>query len=88
LQGNDLRAKNASRTRKCNRATNRVECPAKFDEVENIWHGSARYPQMRGGFDEHAPLSQLLEQFRTIRAEFRFKEDGVNTVVTIERGKK
>lgn len=61
---------------------------AKFDEVENIWHGSARNPQMRGGFDEHAPLSQLLEQFRTIRADLRFKEDGVNTVVTIERGKK
>lgn len=60
----------------------------KFDEVENIWHGSARNPQMRGGFDEHAPLAQLLEQFRTIRADLRFKEDGVNTVVTIQRGKK
>ncbi len=61
---------------------------AKSDEVENIWHGSARNPQMRGGFDEHAPLSQLLEQFKTIRADLRFKEDGINTVVTIERGKK
>ena len=44
--------------------------------------------KLRGGFDERAPLAQLLEQFRTIRAELRFKEDGVNTVVTIERGKK
>jgi hypothetical protein len=59
----------------------------KFDEVENIWHGSPRHPQMRGGFDQHAPLAQLLAQIRTIRAEFRFKEDGINTAVTIERGK-
>jgi hypothetical protein len=59
----------------------------KFDEVENIWHGSPRHPQMRGGFDPHAPLAQLLEQIRTIRADFRFREDGINTVVTIERGK-
>jgi hypothetical protein len=59
----------------------------KFDEVENIWHGSPRHPQMRGGFDPHAPLAQLLAQIRTIRADFRFKEDGINTVVTVERGK-
>ncbi len=61
---------------------------AKFDEAENVWHGSPRNPQMRGGFDEHAPLAQLLDEFRKIRAELRFQEDGVNTVVTIERKKK
>jgi hypothetical protein len=61
---------------------------AKFDEVENVWHGSPRNPQMRGGFDEHAPLAQLLDEFRKIRADLRFQEDGVNTVVTIERKKK
>jgi len=34
-----------------------------------------------------APLTRLLEQLRSIRADLRFREDGIHTVLTIERQK-
>jgi hypothetical protein len=57
----------------------------KTDEVVNARHGTLRRPTPPASPAESSPLGQLLEQFRTIRADLRFKEDGINTVLTIER---
>jgi hypothetical protein len=58
---------------------------AKRDEVVNKRHGSLRRPDLHTDIEASAPLSRLLEQFRSMRADLRFTEDGVHTVVTIER---
>jgi hypothetical protein len=58
---------------------------ATTDEVANKRHGSVRQPRWRGRIEAASPLGQLLEQFRTLRADLRFQEDGINTTVTIER---
>jgi hypothetical protein len=55
------------------------------DEVVNARHGSLRQPMLRAGLDADSPLAQLLEEFRTLRADLRFREDGIHTVVTVER---
>jgi hypothetical protein len=55
------------------------------DEVMNERHGSLRKPQLHGDLDEKSPVAQLLEQLRTVRADLRFREDGIHTVVTLER---
>ncbi len=61
---------------------------AKTDEVVNRRHGSWRRPQWHAGIEPTSPLGRLLDQFRTMRADLRFQEDGVNTTVTIERKRK
>jgi hypothetical protein len=58
---------------------------AKRHDVINLRHGSLRQPQLHAGVEPKSPLGRLLEQFRGIRADLRFKEDGVNTVVTFDR---
>jgi hypothetical protein len=58
---------------------------ARTDEVSNQRHGSGRKPQLHPGVERTSPLGQLLEKFLTIRADLRFREDGVNTVLTFER---
>jgi hypothetical protein len=60
---------------------------AKTAEVINARHGSLRRPKLHGGVEASSPLGQLLEEFRTIRADLRFREDGVDTVVTLQRKK-
>jgi hypothetical protein len=57
----------------------------KTDEVVNERHGSRRQPRLNAGVEATSPLGRLLEQFLTIRADLRFREDGVNTVVTFDR---
>jgi hypothetical protein len=57
----------------------------KTDVVANRRHGSLRQPVMHGALEKDAPLNRLLEQLRTIRADLRFREDGIHTVLTIER---
>jgi hypothetical protein len=59
----------------------------KTDEVINRRHGSLRRPSFQTKPVETSPVARLLEQLKTIRADLRFKEDGINTVVTIERKK-
>jgi WD40 repeat protein len=54
-------------------------------EVVNVRHGSFRQPRLHAGLDEKSPLRRLLEQVRTVRADLLFREDGVQTTVTIER---
>jgi hypothetical protein len=60
----------------------------KTDEVVNARHGSLRKQTQHAGVAQTSPLEHLLQEFRTIRADLRFKEDGINTVVTIERQRK
>ena len=55
------------------------------DEVVNRRHGSLQHPRWHSAIAADSPVNQLLDQFRTLRADLRFKEDGVNTTVTIER---
>lgn len=58
---------------------------AKTDEVVNQRHGSLRKPQTHKELADDAPLGKLLGQLRSIRADLRFREDGVHTVLTIDR---
>src|SRR5207253_9354411 len=55
------------------------------DEVVNQRHGSLMRPRLQSGIEDDSPLGRLLEQFRSLRADLRFREDGVHTTVTIER---
>jgi hypothetical protein len=58
---------------------------SKMDEVVNSRHGSPARPVLHPGIESSSPLSQLLDQFRNLRVDVRFREDGLNTVLTIER---
>lgn len=62
----------------------------KSDEVVNERHGSFRKPTLHRTNADNAPLRFLLDQWRSVRADLRFREDGIHTVLTIERasGKK
>ncbi|MBV9123496.1 MAG: hypothetical protein JO112_09075, partial [Planctomycetes bacterium] len=55
------------------------------DDVVNQRHGSLRRPDLHPDIDAASPLARLLEQFRTLRADLRFQEDGLDTVLTIDR---
>jgi hypothetical protein len=61
---------------------------AKTDEVVNRRHGSLRKPQKHATLADNSPLAKLLDQLQTVRADLRFREDGVHTVLTIERTRK
>lgn len=57
----------------------------KNDEIANKRHGTVRNPLVHAGPADGSPTALLLEQLQTIRADLRFREDGVQTVLTIER---
>ena len=61
---------------------------SKYDEVSNQRHGSLRQPKLQPGVDADSPAGQLLQQLMSIRADLRFREDGVHTTVTLRRGGK
>ena len=42
-------------------------------------------PKLRSTLPESSPLAQLLEQARTLRVDLRFREDGVQTILSIDR---
>lgn len=58
---------------------------ARTDEVVNARHGTRRRPVLHAGLDAESPLGQLLEEFRSVRADLHFDDDGLHTAVTIER---
>ena len=58
---------------------------ARLGEVVNQRHGSLRRPQLHGQVAESSELGKLLKQTRALRAELRFLDDGLRTVLTIER---
>jgi hypothetical protein len=55
------------------------------DEVINERHGSPMRPKPHQALAENAQIKQLLEQLKTIRADLRFREDGIHTTLTVER---
>jgi hypothetical protein len=57
------------------------------DEVVNERNGSLRKPTLQKTLAEGSPLARLLEQLKSVRADLRFREDGIHTVLTIERQK-
>jgi hypothetical protein len=58
---------------------------AKRDEVVNSRHGSPARPVFHPGVEAASPLAQLLDQFRNLRVDVRFREDGLHTVLTLVR---
>jgi len=60
----------------------------KKEEVVNRRHGSLRQPTLQPGVDADSPLGQVLEEFAAIRADLRFREDGVHTTVTLRKNVK
>jgi hypothetical protein len=58
---------------------------AKSDEVANARFGTARDPHAHVLLEMSSPLGQLLEQLRWLRADLLFREDGVQTTVTLDR---
>jgi hypothetical protein len=57
----------------------------KHDEVVNERHGSYRAPVLKTTTADSSPLNRLLDTVRSLRADLRFREDGIHTVLTLER---
>jgi hypothetical protein len=55
------------------------------DEIHNEGYGSLRQPELRSTLPDRSPLAQLLDQLRTVRVDLRFREDGVHTILTLDR---
>jgi hypothetical protein len=55
------------------------------DDMANRRHGSLRRPQLHDRLDEETPLARLVGRVRWVRADLRFREDGIHTVLTIEQ---
>ena len=58
----------------------------KYDEIVNERHGSFRKPTLKKTTADSSPLNFLFDQLRSVRADLRFREDGIHTVLTMERG--
>ncbi|HTU22355.1 MAG TPA: hypothetical protein VMG10_30225 [Gemmataceae bacterium] len=63
--------------------------PYRYDgvrqEVSNDGYGSLRRPKLRSMLPASSPLAQLLEQVRILRVDLRFREDGIHTILTMDR---
>jgi hypothetical protein len=57
----------------------------KRDEVFSKRHGSLRQPRLAAGIDAGSPLGKLLDELALLRADLRFREDGLYTTVTLRR---
>jgi hypothetical protein len=57
----------------------------KTDEVRNVRYGSVRQPQPHRLLDKDSPLGRLLDQIQSLRADLRFHEDGIQTVLILDR---
>jgi hypothetical protein len=62
-----------------------VAYDAKTDDVVNKRHGSPRHPKLAEGVDPESPLGKLLEGIVSVRADMRFREDGLHATVTLRR---
>ncbi len=58
---------------------------ANKDEVVNARHGSLRHPKVNRAVESGSPIGLLLEQMLNLRADLRFREDGIHTVLTINK---
>ncbi|MFL5340269.1 MAG: hypothetical protein ACJ8F7_08960 [Gemmataceae bacterium] len=59
----------------------------RLGEVVNVSHGSERQPTPHATLAVDAPVRRLMEQYRTLRTDLRFREDGIHTTVTFERAR-
>ena len=55
------------------------------EEVVNLRHGSLRQPKLHKGIEANSPLGVMLEEFSSIRADLRFREDGIHTTLTMRK---
>jgi hypothetical protein len=55
---------------------------ARAQEVVNARHGSLQRPQLHDELADKSPLNKLLAGLHSVRADLRFREDGVATVLT------
>ncbi len=55
------------------------------DEVVNDRHGSPGRPKLHRDLDETSPLARLLGRLESVRADMRFRDDGVLGTVTVQR---
>jgi hypothetical protein len=60
---------------------------AQTEEVVNRRHGTLRQPKLHPGVDADSPLGRMLEEFATMRADLRFREDGIHTTLTFVKNK-
>jgi hypothetical protein len=58
---------------------------AHTEDVLNVRHGSLRRPHLHAAIDETSPVAKRLGELRTVRADLRFREDGIHTILTIDR---
>ena len=58
---------------------------ARLGEVVNARHGSLRRPELHGRVAETSELGKFLEQIKALRVELRFLDNGLHTILTIER---
>jgi hypothetical protein len=54
------------------------------DEIVNQRHGSLRKPRCHDAIENDSPLGRLLDEFRSLRADLRFREDGVHTELILD----
>jgi hypothetical protein len=57
----------------------------RLGEVVNERHGSLRQPKLHDRVAEGSELGKLLDEIKSFRADLRFLENGLHTVLTIER---
>ncbi len=58
---------------------------AQYDEVSNQRHGTLRNPKLNAAIEPGSLGSQLLQQLTSMRADLRFREDGIHTTVTLQK---
>jgi hypothetical protein len=58
---------------------------ARSSEVVNQRHGSLRRPELHSRLAESSELGQFLKQIKALRVELRFLDNGLHTLLTIER---
>jgi hypothetical protein len=65
------------------------EADKRLDEVRNVRHGSLSRPVVHDRPSADSPVASLLRSIREFGVQLRFREDGVHTILTLEReGKK
>jgi hypothetical protein len=57
----------------------------RIGEVVNERHGSLRRPELHGQVAETSELGKVLKQIKALRAELRFLDNGLHTILIIER---
>jgi hypothetical protein len=61
------------------------EYDPRTDEVLNRRHGSLAQPRSHKELAKDSPLWRFFEQVASLRADLRFREDGIHTVLTLTR---